>query len=81
MKVPTAKKELRRLSIEHAENGGHIVEHQFHQSEGMYHDAETHVFGKDEGSKALAHIAEHMGMKGEKEPAAEAEHEEGAGKE
>jgi hypothetical protein len=42
------------------ENGGHIVTHHY-QSDGMSYKApETHMFGKDEGSEMMAHVAKHM---------------------
>lgn len=56
-------KEIRSIEVEKAENGGHTVTHRFqHQSEGPYHEAETHVFGKSEGAKLLAHLTEHLGI-------------------
>ncbi len=64
-------KELRRIEIEPAENGGHTVTHHFKESmrkdskshSGMtprYEEPEHHVFGKDEGHEMLAHIANHL---------------------
>jgi hypothetical protein len=78
-------KELSRIEIEPAENGGHTVTH--HHKEAarkdskshsgvsmVYHEPEHHVFGKDEGHEMLAHIANHLEIpepKGEKEREAE----------
>lgn len=69
------KKSLRSITLSHAENGGHIAEHRY-ESAGQYHEPEMHVFGKGEGKKLMAHIAEHMKI--EHEPKAEAEQEETA---
>ena len=64
-----APKEIRSIEVEKAENGGHTVTHRFqHGTDGPYHEAETHVFGKSEGSKLMVHLTEHLGIKdGEKE--------------
>jgi hypothetical protein len=61
----SAPKEIRSIEVEKAENGGHTVTHRFmHQSEGPYHEAESHVFGASEGKKLMAHLTEHLGIKG-----------------
>ena len=63
------KKAIRRMEIEPAENGGHMVTHHFketpsHSSKmGMsmaYQEPEKHVFGPEEGHEMLAHIANHL---------------------
>ncbi|MDE2098388.1 MAG: hypothetical protein KGL39_14130 [Patescibacteria group bacterium] len=57
------KKVLKEITVSRAANGGHVVEHRFDNSgPGAYIDPETHVFGKADGKKVLAHIAQHMGM-------------------
>lgn len=61
-------KKLRRVSIEASKNGGHTVEHHFEHSGGPYHEPETHVFGKGEHEKMLAHVANALKLP---EPAAE----------
>lgn len=64
-------KEIRRIEVEPAENGGHTVTHHFkeekvkdrHAHSGIsmgYTEPEHHVFGKDEGHAMLAHIANHL---------------------
>lgn len=70
-----AKKELHHMEIHKAENGGHMVQHHFHQDGARYHEPEQHVFGEGEGHAMLAHVAEHMGV--EHEPGEE-EGEEGS---
>ena len=63
-KMPKAgKKELRSIEVSNAQNGGHIVEHRFSSGDGPYHAPEQHVFGADEGSKLMAHLKQHMGIK------------------
>jgi hypothetical protein len=54
---------LRSLEIEHAENGGHIVTHRFHSTDGPYQEPKAHVFGKGQGKEMLSHIGKHMGLK------------------
>lgn len=63
------KREIRRMEIEPAENGGHTVTHHYkeqphHSSKsgmGMqYVEPEHHVFGAEEGHEMLAHIANHL---------------------
>lgn len=64
-----AKKEIRRIEIEPAENGGHTVTHHFKPrekaSKGLSYEydhpaPETHVFGKNEGHQMLAHVARNL---------------------
>jgi hypothetical protein len=73
-KSKSAPKKLREITLSHAENGGYIAEHRFHNNEGPYHDPETHVFGKGEGKKLIAHLHQHLGVsaevKGDKDSAA-----------
>lgn len=65
---------LRSIQIEKAENGGHIAQHRFHNNgPGPYHEPESHVFGADEGHKLLAHVAKHLGIKGQAESEGEGE--------
>ena len=63
------EKEIRRIEIEPAENGGHTVTHHFkerptHSSKhgmGMEYTApEQHVFGPEDGHLMLAHVANHL---------------------
>jgi hypothetical protein len=61
-----APKEIRSIEVEKAENGGTTVTHRFqHQSEGPYHESETHVFGASENKKLMSHLSEHLGIKTE----------------
>jgi hypothetical protein len=69
-----APKTLRHIEIKEAENGGHIITHQFEHYE---HPAEEHVFGEKEGHEALTHIAEHMNIKHDMKSEPEAEDETG----
>ena len=63
-----AKKEIRRMIIEPAENGGHTVSHDYKpiQREGRhgmsesYVEPDKHVFGADQGHEMLAHVANHL---------------------
>lgn len=65
-----SKKEIRRMSIEPAENGGHTVTHEYmpmqregrHGIQETYVEPEHHVFGADEGHDMLAHIANHLNI-------------------
>lgn len=69
------KKEIRRIEIEPAENGGHTVTHHYHpmQHQGRhgvqesYVEPETHVFGKGEHEDMLAHVANHLDLPEPKE--------------
>lgn len=62
------KKEIRRISIEPAENGGHTVTHEYkpmqregrHGLQESYVEPEHHVFGPEEGHEMLAHVANHL---------------------
>jgi hypothetical protein len=65
------KKMIRRMEIEPAENGGHMVTHHFKEMPthsgkigmGMaYQEPEKHVFGENEGHAMLAHIANHLAI-------------------
>jgi hypothetical protein len=64
------KKEIRRMTIEPAENGGHTVSHEYAPSQregrhGMiasYVEPEKHVFGANEGHAMLAHVANHLNI-------------------
>lgn len=56
------KHEIRSIEHSRSSNGGHLIEHRFHNGNGSYKESETHTFGKDEGKKALAHFAEHAGL-------------------
>lgn len=62
-----AKKTLAALTIKQGADGGHIIQHQFSNSGGTYHEPAEYPFSKAEGKKALAHIAKHMGIKGDEE--------------
>lgn len=63
-----AKKEIRRMEIERAENGGHTVTHTYkpmqregkHGIQESYMEPEHYVFGADEGHEMLAHVANHL---------------------
>jgi hypothetical protein len=61
-----AKKEMRRMEIEPAENGGHTVTHHYREAvgkggmSGSYQEPEQHVFGANEGHEMLAHVANHL---------------------
>ena len=65
-----AKKEISRMVIEPAENGGHTVSHEYKEAQregkhGMvssYVEPEKHVFGADEGHDMLAHVANHLNI-------------------
>lgn len=67
---------IRRMEIEPAENGGHMVTHHLkdkpvHSSKvgmGMaYQEPEKHVFGPEQGHEMLAHIANHLAIPEEME--------------
>ncbi len=63
-----SKKEIRRIEIEPAENGGHTVTHHYREIQrdgkhGMvsnYIEPEHHVFGPEDGHEMLAHVANHL---------------------
>jgi hypothetical protein len=65
-KAPAMKMEHMRITP--AENGGTVIEHHFKPTmKGtgafMEHkEPETHVFGKGEGKKMMAHLKEHLGI-------------------
>lgn len=69
------KAKLSHIQIHQAENGGHVVEHHF-DHEGGYREPQQHVFGEGDGKALMAHVAKHMGIKGE---SAKEEAEEGEG--
>ena len=62
------KKEIRRIEIEPAENGGHTVTHHYkdmqrdgrHGLISSYVEPEHHAFGENEGHEMLAHVANHL---------------------
>ena len=62
------KKEIRRIEIEPAENGGHTVTHHYkemqregkHGIQSSYVEPEHHVFGPEDGHEMLAHVANHL---------------------
>lgn len=58
------KKTLDEISVKRSANGGFIARHRFDNSgPGIgYHEPEDHTF--DDGAGLLAHLAEHMGIKG-----------------
>lgn len=65
-----AKMDIRRMEIEPAENGGHMVTHYMKEQpskNGMmpYQEPEEHVFGADEGHDMLAHIANQLNIPSE----------------
>lgn len=61
-------KEIRRVEIEPAENGGHTVTHHFkdavkhgrHGDVSHFVEPERYVFGPNDGHKMLAHVANHL---------------------
>lgn len=63
-------KEIRRIEIEPAENGGHTVTHHYkeqvkrgrHGESHHYVEPEKHVFGPEEGHEMLAHVANHLAI-------------------
>ena len=65
-----ANKEIRRMTIEPAENGGHTVSHEYKEAQregkhglvSSYVEPEKHVFGADEGHEMLAHVANHLNV-------------------
>jgi len=52
-------KVLREMTIKPRLGGGHIVTHHY---EDYRHDSEPHEFTKNQGAKALKHIAQHAGL-------------------
>ena len=59
---PTGKKELREMRITPSENGGHVIEHQYHNDDGAYHESETHSFGPKDGAKVKKHIMTNLNL-------------------
>ena len=78
-----AKRELRRLEVEPAENGGFTITHYFKDvsvptrrglSEATrYVEPEKHVFGPGDDLKVTAHVSKALGLKDAPEEGAEAE--------
>lgn len=68
-----APKTIRHIEVKEAENGGHVVTHHFNHSGGDYHEPEEHVFGADEGGKAMEHIASAANIKSSEPSEAEGE--------
>jgi len=74
-------KELDSMTISPAKNGGHTIRHSYKAQPVMrkgsmsgglgmdYPQSEEHVFGPNDGKKALAHIAKHLGIGGGKSAA------------
>lgn len=69
------KKQLEEMRIRPAENGGHLITHEFKRSMKSEKlgdigysrpPSEEHVFGPQDGAKMMAHISKHLGrpMKG-----------------
>lgn len=70
-------KKLESMSIRPAANGGHTITHEFAREVAskkmgdMYMERpkeEQNVFGPGDGAAALAHVAQHTGMKAGKMP-------------
>lgn len=59
MEMKKPPKKFSHMEMRPAKNGGVTITHHFSNYE---HRPEDHVFGKDEGEAALAHVAKHMGM-------------------
>lgn len=76
-----AKKKLRSMNIEAADNGGYTVRHDFEQNAGSYVEPETHVFSS--GPEMVGHVmkmhnVKAADLKGEKaEPGGKSGMEEG----
>ena len=74
-------KEIRRIEIEPAENGGHTVTHHYkeatregkHGVQMSYVEPEQHVFGAREGHAMLAHVANHLNIPESEEGESKAE--------
>jgi hypothetical protein len=55
---------LHHIEVKEAANGGHVVTSHYNSGEmGNYKPPDEHVFGADEGDKAMDHIASTMNMK------------------
>lgn len=60
------RRKLKRVIVEKAKGGGHIVEHHYEQSSGpMYHEPEKVAFSAGQGKEMLAHVGSKMGVKSE----------------
>jgi hypothetical protein len=69
------EKQIRRMEIEPADNGGHTVQHSYKSQPvnrkgsmagGMdmdYPKPESFVFGSGDGEKLVAHVVKHLGIK------------------
>ena len=66
-------KVIKRVEIERAANGGHVVTHKFHNGGMNNREPEVHTFGESEGGKLIAHLSKHLGIKGAAAPAVEEE--------
>lgn len=60
-RTPT-RRHVKRVSIERAANGGHVIEHHFSGGNGVYHEPQQHVFGPGDHEKAMEHVRKHMGI-------------------
>lgn len=58
-KAKKTPKVLERMEIKPKLGGGHIITHHY---SGYQHEPKAHSFGKDDGEKAMAHIAKHAGL-------------------
>lgn len=58
-KAKRTPKVLKRMEIEPRLGGGHVITHHY---TSYQHDPEPHEFKKNEGGKAMAHIAKHAGL-------------------
>lgn len=70
VKAPkSTPKVLKRMEIEPKLGGGHIITHHY---SSYQHEPKAHSFGKDDGERAMAHIAKHAGLQieeqGDSEP-------------
>jgi hypothetical protein len=54
-----APKTLVHLEIHPTLGGGHMVRHVY---SGYAHEPKEYKFGKDEGERAMAHVARHTGL-------------------
>ena len=59
VKSKRGPKVLQHLEIHPQLGGGHIVKHVY---DGYEHEAKPYQFGKDEGERAMKHIARHAGL-------------------
>lgn len=70
------EKKLEEITIRKAQNGGHMIRHEYARrpvkrggamSGGIYSDrppSEEHVFGPEDGGKVLAHVSKHLKLDG-----------------